>query len=49
MEVLHQIEHRLDHSRKDEDLPMVGDALFGLDVVHGAMINSPAAGTQNEA
>ena len=37
VEVLHQVEHRLDHPRRREDLPMVGDALFGLDVVHGAI------------
>ena len=31
--VLHQVEHGLDHPRRGEDLPVVGDALFGLDEV----------------
>ena len=31
---LDEVEHRLDHPRRGEDLPVVGDALFGLDQVH---------------
>jgi hypothetical protein len=38
VEVLHQVEHRLDHPRRGEDLPMVGDALFGT-VLTAAAIN----------
>ena len=34
--VLHQVEHRLDHPRGGEDLPVVGDALFGLHLGHGS-------------
>jgi hypothetical protein len=32
--VLHQVKHGVDHPRRGEDLPMVGDTLFGLDIVH---------------
>ena len=31
---LHQVEHRLDHPRGGEDLPVVGDSLFGLYKAH---------------
>ncbi len=35
--IIHQVEHRLDHPRGGENLPVVGDALFGLDQVHRSM------------
>jgi len=35
--ILHQIEHRLDHPRWGKDFPVVGNALFGLDLVYGSI------------
>ena len=32
---LHQVEHGLDQPSRGKDLPVVGDAVFGLDQVHG--------------
>jgi hypothetical protein len=33
---LHEVEHGLDHPRGGENLPVVGDALFGLYEAHGS-------------
>ena len=41
--VLHQVEHSLDHPRRGEHLPVVGDALFGFDVVQGRCISADAS------
>lgn len=35
--VLDQVEHRLDKPGRREDLTVVGNAFFGLDVIHGAI------------
>jgi len=35
--VFHKIEHRLYHPRRGKDFPMLGNALFGPDVIHGVM------------